>query len=275
MTSVVGDPAANLHSIDRLTRAAVARSAEIICFPELSVSGYNTAERTGEAANGGAIPDVDSVPGEATRALIESANRTGAWIVAGLLELDPSGIRYNTQVVVSPGGIEGKYRKTHVPTTEIGTWCQGDALPVFIHPKIRFGIEICYDSHFPEVSAALAGRGAELILMPHASGGDESGLEKRARWERYVPSRAYDNTVFVGICNQVGDNGSGHDFRGVTFACDPLGRIVASAETHDSEEILLVDLSASDLTDARRVPESFYRHFRRPRLYSEWAELSE
>ncbi len=272
MTSVVGDPAANLESIDRLAGDAAAQSAEIICFPELSISGYNTAERTGEPAHGGSIPGADSVPGKATEALVETARQTGAWVIAGILELDRSGITYNTQVVASPDGLEGKYRKTHVPTTEIGTWCQGDDLPVFNHPKVRFGIEICYDSHFPEVSTALAARGAELILMPHASGGDESGPDKRARWERYVPARAYDNTVFVGICNQVGDNGSGHNFRGVTFACDPLGQVIASAGSHDAEEIVLVDLKTSDLADARRVPESFYRHFRRPGLYTEWAQ---
>ncbi len=272
MTSVVGDSTANLRSIDRLAASAAASSAEIICFPELSVSGYNTAERTGVPSNGGTIPGVEPVPGHATEALTSTARRANIWVIAGLLEIDASGITYNTQVVISPGGLEGKYRKTHVPTTEIGTWCQGDELPIFNHPKIRFGIEICYDSHFPEVSAELAKRGAELILMPHASGGDETGRDKRARWERYVPARAYDNTVFVGICNQVGDNESGHDFKGVTFACDPQGKVIAESNSDSSEEMVLVDFKAADLADARRVPETFFRHFRRPELYSDWSE---
>ncbi|MCZ6539790.1 MAG: nitrilase, partial [Chloroflexi bacterium] len=181
---------------------------------------------------------------------------------------------------ISPAGVEGKYRKTHVPTTEIGTWRHGDDLPIFSHPKIRFGIEICYDTHFPEVSTALADKGAELIFMTHASGGEESAADKQARWERYVPARAYDNTVFAAICNQVGDNGAGHDFQGVTFVCDPTGKIMARSKATavdgppgaQREQIVIASLLTSSLEQARQIPETFFRHFRRPEIYDSWRD---
>lgn len=272
MTSKVGDIEGNLASIDRLLGDAVRLGAEIACFPELSVCGYNTSERDGRPANGTQIPPALEIPGEATDALLAIGARHGIWFLVGLLERDSSGIVYNTQLVISPVGIEGKYRKTHVPTTEIGTWRHGDDLPVFDHPKIRFGIEICYDTHFPEVSAALADKGAELIFMPHASGGDEPAPDKQARWERYVPARAYDNTVFAAICNQVGDNEAGHEFQGVTFVCDPTGKLMTQSTNESGEEIVIATLEASNLEQARHVPETFFRHFRRPEIYDVWRD---
>jgi predicted amidohydrolase len=83
-----------------------------------------------------------------------------------------------------------------------------------------------------------------------------------------VPARAYDNAVFVAICNQVGDNGAGRIFAGVTFVCDPRGTVIAQASHHDAEEMVVADLRETDLAEARRVPETFFRHFRRPELYS-------
>lgn len=270
MRSIVGDFESNPESIDRIMGEAVAKGAKIVCFPELSVSGYNVYERTGEPARGTRVPTGVQIPSPTTDALESIAARHDAWMLVGLLEIDSSGITYNTQLVVSPEGIQGKYRKTHVPTTEIRTWRHGDELPVFEHPKVRFGVEICYDTHFPEVSTALSNQGAELIFMPHASGGDEPAQDKQTRWERYVPARAYDNTVYAAICNQVGDNEAGQVFEGVTFICDPTGKLIAESKDGSEESITIANLSADALTEARKVPETFFRHFRRPEKYSEW-----
>ena len=149
--------------------------------------------------------------------------------------------------MISADGIVGKCRKTHARTTEI-----------------------CYDIHSPEVSAALADKGAELIFMPHASGGVEPAADKQARWERYVPARAYDNAVFAAICNQASDNDAGQTFSGVAFVCDPTGKLMAQANDGANEEIVLADLEAVSLEKARHVPETFFRHFRRPEIYDAW-----
>ena len=264
MTSRVGAPSQNIDRMEEFLGDAAERQVDIVCFPELCVSGYQTRK-----AGGDFLPEPEPISGPSTERLADLAAQYGVTFLAGLMETDVSGIVYNTQLVFEPQGLAGSYRKTHVPTTEIGTWGQGDAAPVFDHAKARYGIEICYDSHYPEVSTELAHRGAEILFLPHASGG-ESFDEKFERWQRYVPARAYDNTVFTAICNQVGDNGADHVFTGVSFICDPRGRIIARCKDGDSEEMIVADLSAADLAEARSVPETFFRHFRRPEIYSEW-----
>jgi predicted amidohydrolase len=260
MVSLVGDTATNLTSIERIVRKACDRKVDILCLSELCTNGYNAGDNDHPAA--------ETSRSESVRCLSDLGRQTGLTFLAGLLERDGSGV-FNTQIVFGPDGMHGHYRKTHVPTAENGIWCQGDSLPVFDHPKARFGIEICYDSHFPEVSTELAERGAEILFLPHASGG-ESGDDNLARWLRYMPARAYDNTVYVAVCNQVGDNGEVRAFTGVTFICDARGKVIAETEHGDQEEMIIADLKSADLQEARRNPETFFRYFRRPALYNQW-----
>ncbi|MCH7739229.1 MAG: nitrilase [Chloroflexi bacterium] len=261
MRCEVGNADRNIAAISEFVDEARRQDVDIVCFPELGVSGYNAGDTS--------APVPEPIPGPSSRKLEAIAVEKKQTFLAGILERDAGGIVYNTQIAFGPSGTVGMYRKTHVPTAEIGTWSQGSDLPVFEHPKARYGLEICYDSHFPEVSTALANRGAEIIFLPHASGG-ETPEEKYERWLRYVPARAYDNGVFVGICNQVGNNGAGREFAGVTFICDPRGRVIARAESGDRDEMVVADLKAEDLAEARSEPETFFRHFRRPEVYREW-----
>ena len=248
MQSIVGNAERNIDVIGQFVTEAAVQNVDIVCFPELGINGYNAGDTSS--------PEPEPIPGPITDRLSEIAASAGITFLAGLLERDESGIVYNTQIVFGPSGIEGVYRKTHVPTAEIGTWCHGGELPVFDHPKARFGIEICYDSHFPEVSTALASKGAEIIFLPYASGG-ETPDEKYARWLRYVPARAYDNGVYVAICNQVGDNWAGRTFTGVTFICDPRGEVIARTQHGDQDEMIIVDLAAASLAESRQEPEAF------------------
>jgi predicted amidohydrolase len=81
-----------------------------------------------------------------------------------------------------------------------------------------------------------------------------------------MPARAYDNTLFVAVCNQVGDNSNGIKFSGVTFVCDPKGDVIATGKYTNKQEMVIADLKADVLEDARRVPETFFRHFKRSNL---------
>ena len=261
MNSRVAEHERNLATIARFTEQAAAQDVDIVCFPELCVCGYN--------AGGPSTLEPEPLKGDSLRRLEEISGDHEITVLAGFLERDVSGIVYNTQVICGPQGYVGHYRKTHVPDVEIGTFCHGDALPVFEHAKARYGIEICYDSHFPEVSTILAGKGAEVIFLPHASPG-ENREEKRTRWMRFIPARAYDNSVFVAICNPVGDNGAGRVSTGVTFVCDPSGVVIDELDSGTEEGMIVTDLLTSSMAGSRKEATMFFRHFRRPEMYRRW-----
>jgi len=254
--SRVGDIEGNLAKHRELARQASAAGAQIVCFPELSLCGYPTdgdvPHELAHPLEGGLV--------EAVRAL---ADELGIVVLAGMLERAPSGVLHNTQLIASPRGRLDAYRKTHVPTSEIGRFRQGSDLPVFRLEHAVIGVQICYDAHFPEATTVQALAGAEIVFMPHASTGTETRDEKRARWLRYIPARAYDNGVFVLVVNQVDPK---RNFPGITMAIDPWGAILAEASP-DEEDLLVVDFRAGALAERRAVAETFFPHFRRPELY--------
>jgi len=261
MEARAGDVGRNLDRIELLTRDAQRRGSQIVCFPELSVSGYVRDTTTSSVADG--------IPGDITGRLEAIARDASLLLCAGLLERGEDGAVYNTQVLVSGAGLVGVYRKTHVPPYEAAGFEPGSELPVFQLPSARIGIEICFDAHFPEVSAVMAQLGAELLLMPHASVG-ETHDEKLERWMRFLPARAYDNSVFVASCNQTGENGIGDRFPGCTVILDPFGRIIARS-TGWEPQLVVADLDPMLLERARADEATYFHRLRRPDLYFERA----
>jgi N-carbamoylputrescine amidase len=92
--------------------------------------------------------------------------------------------------------------------------------------------------------------------MPHASprGTPESKFNS---WQRHLPARAFDNSVFIVACNQTGDNAAGLGFPGVALALGPSGEILEK-RVNDEEGLLVTDLKADDLA---RVHNHRMRYF--------------
>jgi len=72
---------------------------------------------------------------------------------------------FNTAVVVRRGVLEGFYRKTHLVPGE-RLFQAGDAYPTFNLNGVTCGINICYDTNFPETAKAVAEQGARVLLVP-------------------------------------------------------------------------------------------------------------
>ncbi|MBI1913198.1 MAG: hypothetical protein HYS12_00310 [Planctomycetes bacterium] len=279
----------NLEKHRLYAHRAAAAGACAICFPELSLCGYpGSATIAQELAQ--------PLEGELGRGILTLSAEAGLVVLAGLLERDRSGVLYNTQLVASPTGLLGIYRKTHVSSSEIDRFSPGDDLPVFAAAGMRFGIQICYDNHFPESSRILALRGAEVVFCPYGSPGPgtpEGMAAKRARWLRYLPARAFDNSIYLVVVNQVGRNepaeaaaGAGAtlsstprdthsdlaEFPGGSLALNPWGEVIAEAPP--DEHLMIIDLSAATFEEKRRDPLQFFTHFRRPELYADLARPS-
>ncbi|MEW5958280.1 MAG: nitrilase-related carbon-nitrogen hydrolase [Chloroflexota bacterium] len=253
-----GQTEANLNRIKHWTTRLAQQGAEIICFPEMSLCGY---ERT-EAVDAAARP----IPGRATDRLTAIAAEAGVTLLVGLAEVDAHKRRFISQVVVTPQGLAGVYRKTHLNLPERDIFAAGDEPGVFDHPRCTFGVQLCYDAHFPELSTLQALAGAEILFVASASPRDDPPVKKE-RMLRYLPARAYDNGCYLVACNLVGHGARGQSFAGVALILNPKGEVMAEAVGWE-EGFALARLHGHELERLRRTRMGYFLAHRRPELYA-------
>ncbi len=178
-------PEQNRRFFAEKVEAAGKLGVDLVCLGE-GITVVSTGKKFQEVA--------ESVPGPTSHLLGDVARRYHTYVVAGIYERDGSLI-YNTALLIDrQGNVGGKYRKTHLPETEIsGGLTPGDSYPVFHTDFGTIGIEICYDNFFPEVARSLAVQGAELILLPIWGDMRGQGYE----WDVVARARAIDNAVFL------------------------------------------------------------------------------
>jgi len=172
MRCELGQKEANLKSIERWSIKAKEDRAELVCFPEMSISGFYCAGVDSKLSGDQVFNEVrkiaEPVPGgPAVKFVTSLSERLGIFISAGIFETD-NHLVYNSYFICGPNGFIGKYRKTHMPAVEYPFCRFGGDFPVFDIDGWKAGIATCFDNTMPEVPRILALNGAEVILMPHA-----------------------------------------------------------------------------------------------------------
>ena len=219
LPSSISQLQANIDRMDHWIAAAKGQGVEIVCFPEMNLSGYAPTAFEKKAAL--------AVPGPITEHLLQKAHANDMVILAGLAEKSASsGKIYATHLAVCPDGRLETYRKIHIAPPEKKLFAAGHHLTVFEAKGIKIGMQLCYDAHFPELATQMALKGADVIFMPHASPRG-TPVEKFTSWCRHLTARAYDNGLFIVACNQSGTNEQGLSFPGVALVIDPGGEILA------------------------------------------------
>ena len=180
------------------------------------------------------------IPGPQTNRLCELARKTHQWIIPGSMWEIEDDKMYNTSVVISPDGdLVAKYRKMFpwLPY-EAGTE-SGSEFCVFDIPHVgRFGLCICYDMWFPEMSRQLAWMGAEVIIQPTLTPTSDRPLE-------LVIARA--NALF-NQCYFFSINGVGSWGGGRSTIIDPDGRILQEAGTNQTFLTEMIDIDHTTRT---------------------------
>ena len=135
----------------------------------------------------------------------------------------------------------------------------------FNYGNLCFGVELCYEAHFPEISTTLALKGADILFVSHASprGSPE---EKLRSWKRHLPARAFDNGLFVVACNQVGKTPGGLCFPGVAMVLGPDGCLL-DWYAGEEEKVIIVELKGEDLDHVREHRMKYFLPERREELY--------
>ena len=257
--ALVGDTQANLKKLTDYVHKASQAKADIVCFPEMNITGYSNH------------PDIrnlaQEIPGPISDSLSEIAARTDCSILAGMALKTKDESIFAAHMVAMPNGQLGVYRKCHIAPPEKKIYTPGNSIPLFRHSQTNFGIQLCYDAHFPELTTRMANDGAEIIFMPHASPRGFA-VHKQRSWMRHLTARAFDNSVFIVACNQTGANGKGLTFPGNAVVLDPAGNIIGQC-LHGRETMLVVDLKADTFEKIRNNRMHFFLPHRRPELYSE------
>jgi len=237
----LGDKQRNLEA---MARAIMSVEADLYVFPELFLTGYmvrDEAHRLAEALDG---PSVDAVR-------MMAAER-GACILFGMARRDGNvdGILRNSAVLVRPDGGADAYDKSRPanfgPFEEGLYFGGGSPVKPFNVNGTKIGVEICYDLFFPEISAAYAREGADVIVTLSAS-----PITSRAMFEAIAPARAIETTAYVVYVNQVGSQ-LNQVFFGGGMCYGPRGDRVAKLR-YFQEDTAVVDVLPEEVRAARRL----------------------
>lgn len=242
---------ANLAAMAAYVRAAGEHGAEIVCFPEASITGYITATTHPDA-----LVDVD---GPVVARFVAMTRGTKLTVLAGIIERNPGGKPYITQIVARDGKVLAVYRKVTIPDEEAHLYTPGTAAPAVWHhllsptPPIRevsggnphgsapqqlaIGTAICADISNPGVFAQNASQGARLIFEAAAPGlyGEQatrnwqSGYEWwRSECHEKLGGYARELGVAIAVATQAGRT-SDEDFPGGGYVFGPDGACIAES----------------------------------------------
>jgi predicted amidohydrolase len=259
-----GDKAENIRKIESRVTKAKQQGADLVIFPELSLTGYTMRDQIYELA--------ETIPGHSTTVLEKIAKKTGAYIVFGMPELSEKtqATVYNAAVLVGPDGFVGKYRKMYLPTHSVFEekryFRPGYQTAVFETELGKIGLIICYDIFFPEVSRLTRLKGAQLIVCISAS-----PATRRTFFETLTTARAIENTAFLAYVNLVGIE-DGLQFWGGSRLVAPNGKTLVQAK-HDEEDLVIGEINYADI----RPTETFVPILKdlRPELFDKLKETAE
>jgi predicted amidohydrolase len=254
----------NLLKIEKLTLKAKQQGADLIIFPEMSLTGYVLLDQVYELA--------ETIPGPSTQKIEALAKKTGMHIVFGMPELSEKtqATVFNTAVLVGPQGLIGKYRKMYLPTHSVfeeKRYFRPGYEPAAFQTDIgNIGLSICYDVFFPEVFRLARLKGAQLIICISAS-----PAVRRGYFEILTSARALENTAFLAYVNLAGVE-DGLQFWGGSRLVGPTGDVFAKAK-YDEEDFVVCEVDFGDL----KAAETFIPTLRdlRPELFDKLKEYSE
>jgi NAD+ synthase (glutamine-hydrolysing) len=253
---VVGDLQGNARLITEWIGKARDKGVDIVCFPELAITGYPPEDLVLKPA----------FVRDNLKALDQVVAATkGISAVVGFVDED--GDIFNAAAFIHDGALKAIYHKVFLPNygvfDEQRYFTPGHRCPIFEIGGVRVGVSVCEDCWYPSGPMAWqALHGAELMVNINGSPYHEG---KRLPRETMIAGRAADYGSFIAWVNTVG----GQDelvFDGNSAFFGPTGKVLARAASF-REELLVCDI------DLGSVP--FHRPHENIRREAEGAERLE
>ncbi len=253
INTTLGDVQANLDRHMTAIEEAQARGVDLLCFPELSLTGYNLQDLSHVVA---ARPHPDH---PLFRPLFKASRSLD--LLVGFVDEDRRHRFYIAAAYLSRGELIHVHHKCYLPTYSL--FDEGRHFAFGDHPRAfdtRFGrvaVLICEDFWHASLPYLMWADGADILLLTSASPGRGLGASDRldsARWvERVTQAYASLFTSFVAHTNRVGFE-DGFNFWGGSMVYDPDGELLAQAPYFE-EHLLTAILDTNQLRRTRaRLP---------------------
>lgn len=259
INTVLGDVDKNLKKHLEMIEEARQKGADLILFPELSLTGYVLQDLVPTVAHHADAGD------PVFHLLLEASQSID--IMVGFVEEDKRNRFYIASAYLSRGEVVHVHHKVYLPTyglfDEGRFFARGDSVRAFDTRFGRVGMLICEDFWHASLPYLLWLDGADLFLfasaspgrgLPHEGECDGPARLNSARWVDDI-NRAYAGlfTSFVAHTNRVGYE-DGLNFWGGAAVFSPDGEPLIHGPQHQ-EALSLVEIDLNHLHRTRaRLP---------------------
>jgi len=225
-----------------MARAALAKGAEVLVFPELFLTGFCYEPSMQSSSSTGDYSPYPSL--DPFRALARDHN----CLFIGSLR---SG-RQNLGFCLDSGGLQMR-PKIHPFAGEKEHFDGGDFILPVDTKWGRMGLLICYDLRFPEVARILALQDANFLVTVA-----QFPAQRQGQWHTLCLARAIENQIPHLACNWARGGGS--------LIINARGEVLAEAGSE--ETMILANIDLTDRDAFRREVSCFAD--RRPEIYGRW-----
>jgi predicted amidohydrolase len=237
---VLGDRDRNLEKMHKVVSST---EADLFVFCELYLTGYMIRDRV--------FSQAEHIGDNSVTEVGKMAEEHDCGILFGMARRDDElpGVLRNSAVMVSPKeGVQvydKLYPATFGPFEEGLYFGKGSEPKMFQLDDHKFGVDICYDLFHAEIARTYALSGAEALITISAS-----PFTSREYFERLVPARAIDNTMYSIYVNQVGAQ-LNMVFFGGSEAYGPRGDRLCKCRYFE-EDVQVIETDSHALHLARR-----------------------
>lgn len=234
----LGDVAENLRRVREAMQGAAAEAADLVVFPELTLTGYSLGHVREDISR--SVDDEEIVE--------LAADSSGIGCVVGFAEAGRVHT-YNSAAYLEAGTVHHVHRKLFLPTYDIWEerkhFTPGDAMRAFDTGYGSMAVLLCSDAWQPALAVLAVQDGARVLIVPANSTGRRTNIETEWRDINRFYARMLE--CYVVFVNRVGQEGA-LEFWGGSHVYDPWGELVAEAPL-DEPALVTVEL---DLANVRR-----------------------
>ena len=254
ISSFLGDFDRNIDKHIHFCNEAVKHKADLILFPELSLTGYSLKDINFEIA-------ININTSEKFKKLLDISKNIN--VICGFVEEDDDYHVYNSAAFISDGKIQFTHRKIYPPTyglfEEFRYFSNGKVCKSHTTSLGRIGILICEDIWHISLPYILALDGAKSIFGLAAS--PTRLAVDNVEFKNYEINSEHHKTfarllsVYFIFANRTGFE-DGINFWGGSEIIDPFGNVIAKGKLFD-EDLIFADIDFEIVKKARQQA----RHF--------------